>query len=85
MIGCALAELRNKIRDWLGPTTDVVQDDIVRGRDPQSCQWLLQRPEFLRWLESDGFTGFWLWGIREFTLYLYMCLLLIVDGYRGIW
>ena len=59
-----LAELRNKIIDWLGPTADVVQDDMVRGRDLQSCQWLVDRPEFLRWLELDGFTGFWLWGTR---------------------
>ena len=55
-----LAELRNKTIAWLGPTTKVVQDDIVRGRDLQSCQWLLERPKFLQWLESDSFTGFWL-------------------------
>jgi hypothetical protein len=66
-----LAELRKKMMDWLGPTTEVVQDDIVRGRDPQSCQWLLECPEFLRWLESDGFTGFWLWGIRESTYHFF--------------
>ncbi|KAF2728334.1 hypothetical protein EJ04DRAFT_569592 [Polyplosphaeria fusca] len=61
------AELRNNIIDWLGPTSEVMQDEIVRSRDPQSCQWLIERPEFLRWLEFDGFTGLWLWGIREYS------------------
>ncbi|KAF2682172.1 ankyrin [Lentithecium fluviatile CBS 122367] len=58
------AELRNKIVDWLGPTSEAMHDDIVRSRDPQSCQWLLERDEFLNWLGSDGFASFWLWGIQ---------------------
>jgi hypothetical protein len=59
--------MRDKIIDWLGPTSEAFHDDIVRGRDPDSCQWLLNRPEFMNWADSDGFSSFWLWGIRKFA------------------
>ncbi|KAN0094142.1 ankyrin [Hyaloscypha variabilis] len=55
---------REKIIHWLGPTSEAVQEDIARGRDVHSSQWLLDRTEFLSWLSADGSANFWLWGIQ---------------------
>jgi hypothetical protein len=53
--------------NWLSSTSEVVQDDLVRSRDVNSGQWLLDSTELVSWLISDGSARFWLGGVREYS------------------
>ncbi|OCK74790.1 ankyrin [Lepidopterella palustris CBS 459.81] len=60
-------ELKTAITDWLDPVwSNQTYDDRLRRLLPETCNWILSRPEFCHWVSSE-FTlntakGFWING-----------------------
>ncbi|KAK2005285.1 hypothetical protein LZ32DRAFT_664471 [Colletotrichum eremochloae] len=54
----AKAETKRDLRAWLGcPSPNDVYDDSIQKRLDGTCEWMLARPEFRRWLSPDALPG----------------------------
>ncbi|KAK1831808.1 ankyrin repeat-containing domain protein [Podospora conica] len=57
------SEMRRKIIEWLGPTTESVHGDVAFSRMPGSSAWLMRTAKFQEWMSGNA-SSFWLCGTQ---------------------
>ncbi|KAI9155641.1 Ankyrin-1 [Paramyrothecium foliicola] len=58
-----ITAMRDKIIDWLGPTTESTHEDVSFSRDSGSAAWIFERDEFRTWLSGEA-SFLWLCGTQ---------------------